>query len=72
MPGDLAGPGARFIRLGLGPLTARQARVQAELLAALARNRFDQIRTARLENDIKNAVNRIATVLQISPTTVPN
>lgn len=51
LPGDLAGPSAPFVRLGLGALTAREARVRAELLAALARNPFDQIRKTRLENN---------------------
>jgi len=51
MPEDIGGSPARTLRIGLGPLTARQARVEAELLAALARTRFEQIRTARMQDD---------------------
>lgn len=49
MPLDLAGGRCRTIRKSLGPLTAREARRQADLLGALARNRFDQIRAERME-----------------------
>ena len=48
MPEDIGGSPARILRIGLGALTARQARVRAELLAALARERFEQVRTARM------------------------
>lgn len=48
MPEDIGGRPARVVRLGLGPLSARQARARADLLAALARSRFDEIRIARL------------------------
>jgi hypothetical protein len=34
MPEDIGGSPARTLRIGLGPLTARQARVEAELLAS--------------------------------------
>ena len=51
MPEDIGGSPARTLRIGLGPLTARQARVEAELLAALARTRFEQIRTSRMQDD---------------------
>jgi hypothetical protein len=51
MPEDIGGSPARTLRIGLGPLTARQARVEAELLAAHARIRFEQIRTARMQDD---------------------
>ncbi|MBW7950962.1 MAG: hypothetical protein H3C55_16710 [Pseudorhodoplanes sp.] len=50
MPEDIGGSPARILRIGLGALTARQARVRAELLAALARDRFEQLRTARMTN----------------------
>lgn len=50
MPEDIGGKPPRILRIGLGPLTARQARLQAEMLAALARNRFEQIRMARMHN----------------------
>lgn len=48
MPEDIGGSPARILRIGLGALTARQARVRAELLAVLARDRFEQVRTARI------------------------
>lgn len=48
MPEDIGGKPARILRIGLGALTARQAKLQAEMLAALARNRFEQIRMARM------------------------
>ncbi|MBS9721506.1 hypothetical protein JYU29_12510 [Tianweitania sp. BSSL-BM11] len=51
MPEDIGGSPAHTWRIGLGPLTARQARVEAELLAAHARIRFEQIRTARMQDD---------------------
>ncbi len=51
MPEDIGGTPARNLRVGLGPLTARQARAEAELLAALARTRFEQIRTARMQEN---------------------
>ena len=35
MPEDICGKGARILRVGLGALTARQARAQAALLATL-------------------------------------
>ncbi|MDX8478361.1 hypothetical protein RFN28_07695 [Mesorhizobium sp. VK24D] len=43
MPEDVGGSPARILRIGLGALTARQARVRAELLAALARESFEQV-----------------------------
>lgn len=49
MPEDVGGKPARIVRIGLGALTARQAKLQAEVLAALARNRFEQIRMARMQ-----------------------
>ena len=55
MPEDIGGSPARTLRIGLGPLTARQARVEAELLAALARTRFEQLRTARMHNEVSGA-----------------
>ena len=48
MPEDIGGRPARVVRLGLGALSARQARARADLLAALVRSRFDEIRIARL------------------------
>lgn len=51
MPEDIGGSPARTLRIGLGPLTARQARVEAELLAALARTRFEQIRAVRMHDN---------------------
>ena len=51
MPEDIGGSPAHTLRFGLGPLTARQARVEAELLSALAPTRFEQIRTARMQDD---------------------
>jgi integrase len=57
MPEDICGRGARIIRVGLGALTARQARAQAELLAALARNRFEQARIERLNDDASSPAN---------------
>lgn len=51
MPEDVCGPGARIVRIGLGALTAKQARVRAELLAALARDRFEQARIERMAED---------------------
>lgn len=51
MPEDIGGSPARTLRIGLGPLTARQARVEAELLASLARARFEHMRTARMQGD---------------------
>lgn len=48
MPQDIGGRPACVVRLGLGALSARQARARADLLAALARNRFDEIRISRL------------------------
>ena len=51
MPEDIGGSPARTLRIGLGPLTARQARVEAELLAALARTRFEQIRALRMQDN---------------------
>jgi len=50
MPEDMGGRPARIVRIGLGALTARQAKLQAEMLAALARNRFEQIRMARMHD----------------------
>ena len=50
MPEDIGGRPARIVRIGLGALTARQAKLQAEMLAALARNRFEQIRMARMHD----------------------
>lgn len=50
MPEDIGGSPARILRIGLGALTARQARVRAELLAALARERFEQLRIARMKD----------------------
>ena len=50
MPEDIGGSPARILRIGLGALTAKQARVRAELLAALARDRFEQVRTARMSD----------------------
>ncbi|MCG6114079.1 MAG: hypothetical protein MEQ84_02675 [Mesorhizobium sp.] len=37
------------MRISLGALTAREARRQADLLGALARNRFEQLRAQRME-----------------------
>lgn len=51
MPEDIGGSPARVLRIGLGALTARQARVRAELLAALARDRFEQMRMARMNDE---------------------
>lgn len=48
MPEDIGGKPARILRIGLGALTARQAKLKAEMLAALARNRFEQIRMERM------------------------
>ncbi len=48
MPPDIAGDGRnRVIRISLGALTAREARVQAELMAAHARFAFAQLRQRR-------------------------
>ncbi|MFN4273944.1 MAG: hypothetical protein ACK4F5_14135 [Aliihoeflea sp.] len=49
MPREPAGERCRTVRLSLGPLTAREARRQADLLGALARNRFEQLRVQRME-----------------------
>lgn len=57
MPEDICGKGARIVRVGLGALTARQARAQAELLAALARNRFEQARIERLNDETSSLAN---------------
>ncbi|MGQ2909328.1 MAG: DUF6538 domain-containing protein [Aliihoeflea sp.] len=51
VPDDLAGTPQRVLRIGLGALTAREARVQAESLAVLARGRFDLMRATKLKND---------------------
>ena len=51
VPDDLAGTPKRVLRIGLGALTAREARVQAESLAVLARGRFDLMRATKLQND---------------------
>lgn len=52
MPRELAGGRCRTVRIGLGALTAREARRQADLLGALARNRFDQIRAGRMDREL--------------------
>lgn len=46
MPKQLAGERCRTVRVSLGALGARDAQRKAELLAALARNRFDQLMAA--------------------------
>lgn len=51
MPQDIVGPRIRILRIGLGPLTAREARVKAEELAVHARNWFDQRRKADMTKD---------------------
>lgn len=50
VPKDLCGRSQRPVRVSLGALTARQARVQADAMAAHARHCFDKIRTRRLAN----------------------
>lgn len=52
MPCDIGGVPARTLRLSLGALPAREARVRADLLASLARNKFNEIRFAAMaQND---------------------
>lgn len=58
MPEDIGGSPARILRIGLGALAARQARVRAELLAALARERFEQVRMARMKNEAATTDNQ--------------
>ncbi len=48
LPVDIGGTPGRVVRIGLGALTARDARLRAETLAALARERFRQIRAGRM------------------------
>jgi len=47
MPQDIGGTPARILRIGLGPMTAHQAKARAELLASLARECFEQMRMRR-------------------------
>ena len=44
IPRELAGGRCCTVRISLGALTAREARRQADLLGALARNRFEQLK----------------------------
>ncbi|BBE73288.1 hypothetical protein OHA_1_02897 [Pleomorphomonas sp. SM30] len=48
LPVDIGGTPGRVVRIGLGALTARDARLRAETLAALARERIRQIRVGRM------------------------
>ncbi|GAA4122661.1 hypothetical protein ACFFTN_22690 [Aminobacter aganoensis] len=54
VPKDLCDQALRPVRVSLGALTARQARVQADLMAAHARFCFDRIRTRRLASGQDN------------------
>lgn len=49
LPEDIGGSPGRLVRISLGAMTARDARVRAELLAALARARFAEIRSKRMK-----------------------
>ena len=49
LPQDIGGSPARVVRIGLGAMTASQARTRAELLAAFARECFEQVRARRMD-----------------------
>jgi len=51
LPKDLCGNGPRTVRVSLGALTARQARIRADLMAAHARYCFDRMRARRLADE---------------------
>lgn len=51
MPKDLCGNAARPVRVSLGALTARQARIRADLMAAHARHCFEKMRARRLADE---------------------
>ena len=55
LPQDIGGSPARVVRIGLGAMTASQARTRAELLAALARESFEQVRGRRVDQTRREA-----------------